>query len=121
MTGSRKLLTIIAACAIVGAVAAWWLTGREGFTRWPNERLEQADRSTPQAEQDLLDELGVGAPPDGGSTIESRFAFGLLPGGPDPKHALSVATVVGIVVMSVTALMLAGRFWTSRTPKGMTS
>lgn len=117
MTSSRKPIILIAACAIIGAAAAWWLTGREGFTRWPNERLEQADRSTPQAEKDLLDELGVGAPSDGVSTIESRFAFGLLPGGPDPKHALSVATVVAIAVMSVTAWMMVGRFWTSRTPQ----
>ena len=46
-----------------------------------------------QREQDLLDEIGVGSEPASESArIESRFAFGLLPGGADPKHLPSVAT-----------------------------
>ncbi len=117
MMSRPRMVACAAAAACVLAVAAWLLTGMEGFTRWPNERLEQADQASSRAEQDLLDELGVGAPAAGGRTIESRFAFGLLPGGLDPSHALSVATVFGTVAMMVTALVLLGRFSKSRSPK----
>jgi hypothetical protein len=118
MSRSRRLPIVIAACTIACSVVVWWGTGREGFTRWPNERLERADQATTSAEQDVLDELGMGTPPGGSGTIESRFALGLLPGGLDPKHALSVATVVGVVSMSVGAWILTGRMSASRHPKG---
>jgi len=77
----------------LGSIGAWLATGREGFTRWPDARLEASDAPVSQAEQDLLEEIGVGSEPAANTEkIESRFAFGLVPGGPDPKHLLSVAT-----------------------------
>lgn len=93
MMSRPRMATCTAAAACVLAMAAWLLTGMEGFTRWPNERLEQADQATSRAEQDLLDELGIGTTTDAPTGIQSRFAFGLLPGGIDPRHAISVATV----------------------------
>ena len=77
------------------ALIAWGLTGREGFTRWPNARLAAADAPPPAGQDELLaaagftDEHTPSARPD----IKSRFAFGLLPGGADPAHLLSVAAV----------------------------
>lgn len=108
------MLASLAACAL--AAVSWLLTGREAFTRWPNERLERADRATSPAEQDLLDELGVGSTADAPPTIESRFAFGLLPGGLDPLHAVSVATVCAVAAASAIAIHLVSRA-TARPPQ----
>lgn len=88
-----KLAHTLAAAIVLASLGAWLATGREGYTRWPDARLEAADAPVSQDEQDLLSEIGVdaAAPAEAGK-IESRFAFGLVPGGPDPKHLLSVAT-----------------------------
>ncbi|MFM2165178.1 MAG: hypothetical protein RL325_1615 [Planctomycetota bacterium] len=92
MSGAKRAHAASAAI-VLGSLVAWLATGREGFTRWPDARLEASDAPVSKAEQDLLDEIGVGSeqPPES-EKIESRFAFGLVPGGPDPKHLLSVAT-----------------------------
>ena len=94
MTGGSGRTAHVAALLIgLASVGAWIATGREGFTRWPDARLEASDAPVSDAEQDLLDELGIGTTTDAPTGIESRFAFGLLPGGIDPRHAISVATV----------------------------
>lgn len=102
-TGRNSLISIKAA-AIVGAgllmlaILAWISTGREGYTRWPNAKLEQADVAGTAEESDLLADIGF---EDSGEQVpipefESRFAFGLLPGGFDPQHLLSVASIAAI-------------------------
>lgn len=91
--GSGRTAHVAALLIGLASVGAWIATGREGFTRWPDARLEASDAPVSDAEQDLLDEIGVGSEPASESDrIESRFAFGLLPGGADPKHLPSVAT-----------------------------
>jgi hypothetical protein len=91
--GSGRTAHVAALLIGLASVGAWIATGREGFTRWPDARLEASDAPVSDAEQDLLDEIGVGSEPASESArIESRFAFGLLPGGADPKHLPSVAT-----------------------------
>lgn len=85
----------------IGAAGLWYLTGSEGYTRWPDARLEQADAPAPTGQDDLLAEAGFDEKTDAAPapTIKSRFAFGLLPGGLDPKHVPSVAAVVGASVL----------------------
>ena len=108
--GSRTTAQVAALLIGLASVGAWLATGREGFTRWPDARLEASDAPVSEAEQDLLDEIGVGSEPAPESArIESRFAFGLLPGGADPKHLPSVATGLLLAAGVSAAAMLRHR------------
>lgn len=81
-----------------GAIVLWLATGREGFTRWPDARLENAG-SRPSAEETaLLADAGLSTPEETAAHegMTSRFAFGLLPGGPGVRHLASVATACAI-------------------------
>jgi hypothetical protein len=103
---------VVAAVSVAGAVALWLATGREGYTRWPNAKLEQADAAPAAGESDLLGEIGftdgeAAARPS--ADIQSRFAFGLVPGGFDPKHLLSVAAVAGLAGAASVASFAIGR------------
>ena len=93
---SSHWLHVVGVAITAGSLAVWYATGSEGYTRWPNERLAQADAPPADGESELLADAGFTdnstqlPRPD----IQSRFALGLLPGGPDPRHLLAVATVV---------------------------
>lgn len=107
MSGSRTAHAI-ALVIVAASVAAWLATGREAFTRWPNARLEAADAPVSIPEEDLLGEIGMETEPASAQTaVESRFAFGLLPSGPDPAHLVSLATcVLASSLISGTALLV---------------
>lgn len=92
---ARTVLHLVAAAISLGAIVGWLATGREAFTRWPDARLEAADRPATEAEGDLLADIGLADEP-APARIESRFALGLLPSGADPRHLVSVATAVAI-------------------------
>lgn len=99
---------LLAAAATAASVAGWLATGAEGFTRWPDARLENADAPPVHGEAELLEEAGfmtqaeASAEPD----IRSRFALGLVPGGADPAHLISVATcAAGAAIASGTAAL----------------
>ncbi|MFM7261928.1 MAG: hypothetical protein ACKO3W_15160 [bacterium] len=94
MKSRTAVFAVLASVFLVaGSLVAWAVTGRETFTRWPNARLEASDAPISKSEEDLLGEIGIDAAPSSeAATIESRFAFGLLPSGADPRHLLSVAT-----------------------------
>lgn len=79
---------------LAGSLAAWAATGREGYTRRPNHKLASADTPPSAAEDDLLADIGIETAEEREQTptIESRFAFGLVPGGITPGHLPSVAT-----------------------------
>lgn len=102
----------VSALLIGASLLAWYATGTEGFTRWPNERLARSDAPAAAGESDLLADIGftdstsaVQAP-----NIESRFAFGLVPGGPDPRHLPSVATLSAIaILMSIITIAMTRR------------
>lgn len=98
---ARAVFHLVAAAVSLGAIAGWLATGREAFTRWPDARLEAADRPATEAEGDLLADIGL-ADESAPARIESRFALGLLPSGADPRHLVSVATAVA------TSLALSG-------------
>lgn len=100
----------LSAVLIVGALGLWYLTGSEGYTRWPNSRLEQADAPAPPGQEDLLSEAGFDSNATGSTppSIESRFAFGLLPGGIDLKHVPSVAATLGVSVLFSGVTMIHG-------------
>ena len=103
-----RLAHALSAAIVLASLGAWFATGREGYTRWPDARLEAADAPVSKDEQDLLSEIGVDAeaPAEAGK-IESRFAFGIVPGGPDPRHLLSVATGCALagVISGVTTVI----------------
>lgn len=91
----------IGAGATLLSVAVWCGTGAEGYTRWPDERLARADAPPREGEEELLADIGFtddrpAAPQPG---LTSRFALGLLPGGLDPRHVLSVGTVTGAALL----------------------
>lgn len=107
-----RTVRLICLVAFAGSVALWLATGCEGYTRWPNRRLEQADAAPAAGEAALLAEAGFDGTAEpsasdsatssdsapspvrvSGPSIESRFAFGLVPGGLDAPHLVSVATV----------------------------
>ncbi|MBL9149031.1 MAG: hypothetical protein JNM94_10095 [Phycisphaerae bacterium] len=108
---ATRAIYVVAAVAVAGAVALWLATGREGYTRWPNAKLEQADAAPAAGESDLLGEIGFsdGAAARPSADIQSRFAFGLVPGGFDPKHLLSVAAVAGLAGAASVASFAIGR------------
>lgn len=95
---ASRAVHMVGTLAVLGSVAAWVGTGTEGYTRWPNARLEQADAPPPPGQNDLLAEAGFSDndKPASHADIRSRFAFGLVPGGMDPKHLLSVATIAAL-------------------------
>ena len=108
--GSETTAHIVALLIGLASVGAWFATGREGFTRWPDARLEASDAPVSEAERDLLEEIGVGSEPASESArIESRFAFGLLPGGADPKHLPSVAAGLALATGLSAAAVLRRR------------
>ncbi len=78
---------------VASSVLIWYATGAEGYTRWPDARLEQADALPVAGEADLLADVGFTDQSQEQNTpkIQSRFALGLVPGGVDPPHLLSVA------------------------------
>lgn len=88
----------VSALLIIGAFAAWVATGREGYTRWPDAKLSQSDTAPAEIEADLFADIGFETSDDFDTTpnIESRFAFGLAPGGFGPKHLPSIATAVAL-------------------------
>jgi len=100
-----------AAALAARSLVLWYATGAEGFTRWPNERLANADAAPVAGELDLLADVGFSdigedsTRPD----IQSRFAFGLVPGGFDPAHLIAVATVAGAVLAASMATVAFGR------------
>ncbi len=89
--------SIYAVCtlSVILAITTWVATGREGYTRWPNSKLQQADAPSNEAEDDLLTDIGFATVEDTETLpeIKSQFALGLVPGGFDPMHLLSVASV----------------------------
>jgi hypothetical protein len=111
-----RVVYLAGAALVLIAIALWMVTGREGYTRWPNEALAKADAPPAAGEGDLLSEAGFsdGAParPD----IQSRFALGLVPGGKDVKHVISVASVAGAVAAAaVITYVVRRRQFASRT------
>lgn len=95
----------ISALIVNGAIVTWMATGSEGYTRWPDAKLAQSDAPPSGEEIDLLADIGfvtndeVTKQPH----IESRFAFGLVPGGLDLKHMPSVATA-GVVAIAMSSI-----------------
>ena len=109
-----KLLLTVGFLLIVVPTGLWVATGSEGFTRWPNAKLQAADAEVSQEQIDLLADIGFEddarqAEPE--PEIESRFAFGLVPGGFDPKHLLSVAPLGGAGVVMVGVAVVLYRRW----------
>lgn len=95
MSAPRTLVALAGLITLTGA-SLWIATGREGYTRWPNAKLAAADTGTSDAEDDLLADIGIDTEPAENTDIQSRFAFGLVPGGADPKHLLSLASSLGL-------------------------
>lgn len=91
-----RVAQIAAAAIALAAAAVWMASGREGFTRWPNAKLEAADAPLGEEAAALFDDIGLAEPgaPASGPALQSRFALGLLPGGFDPRHLLSVLTLL---------------------------
>lgn len=110
MTRSRWVHAV-AAALIASSFILWYATGAEGFTRWPNARLEGADAAPAAGELDLLAEVGFDDGVDAAARPEfrSRFAFGLVPGGFDPPHLVSVVTVAGLALIASVATVALGR------------
>jgi len=87
---------VLAGLVALTAASLWFATGREGYTRWPNAKLAAADTGTSAAEDDLLADIGIETEPTADADIQSRFAFGLVPGGADPKHLLSLVSALSV-------------------------
>lgn len=111
---SRALVVTGLALVILPAVL-WAVTGREGYTRWPDSRLASADAPPSTDQLDLFEDIGLTtrAEVHAQPTIESRFALGLLPGGFTPKYLASVATVSFIG----TGMLIVGTYSAMRTSK----
>lgn len=97
----------LGAALTVASLLLWWATGAEGYTRWPDEKLAAADRAPAAGEDELLEAIGFGDGPSMRPEIESRFAFGLVPGGIDPPHLLAVATVAAAALLVSTGVVIA--------------
>lgn len=105
------MVQLLAAMIALGAVTVWIATGREGYTRWPNAKLTASGARLTPEELALLEDIGVqgaGASEAPGD-IESRFSLGLLPGGFDPKHMVSVLTLLLVAGGLSAASLLAWR------------
>lgn len=91
----HRWIYAISVLSVVLTINTWVATGREGYTRWPNSKLQQADAPSSETEDDLLADIGfeTAEEPETLPDIESQFALGLVPGGFDPKHLISVASV----------------------------
>jgi hypothetical protein len=99
----RAQLTVHVASGLLvaGSLGLWLATGREGFTRWPDERLARTDGVPADDEMALLADVGFGdASPAESRGFQSRFALGLLPGGADPGHLASVATACCVALLA---------------------
>ncbi|MBL4698831.1 MAG: hypothetical protein JKX70_08350 [Phycisphaerales bacterium] len=97
---------------VVLALGAWLTTGSEGYTRWPDTKLALTDAPVSEAEDDLLADIGFETDDQAEEApdIESRFVFGLVPGGIDPKHLISVATAIAFALgVSATATIISFR------------
>lgn len=105
-----KLVHLFGLCLLTVSLTLWIATGREGYTRWPNQKLAASDTPHSDQELNLLDEIGLDSDEERSElpNIESKFAFGLVPGGFSPAHLISVATALllaiaisgGVVLMS---------------------
>jgi len=99
---------VVAGLALIAlSLGAWITTGREGYTRWPDAKLDAADQPTSAEAHDLLDDIGLATDEDPPPpTIESRFALGLMPSGADPKHVISVvsASTIGLAMVIAGAI-----------------
>lgn len=105
-----RLVHAASATIVAAALAGWWTTGREAFTRWPDARLEASDAPVSESEQDLLGEIGIDAAPSAeAAAFRSRFAFGLLPSGADPAHLVSVATAIVLATLLSGVALVAAR------------
>jgi hypothetical protein len=96
------------AIVLAGALAAWLITGREGYTRWPDEKLARSDAPPSQAEEELLGDVGFETEADRAAQVDvqSRFAFGLVPGGLDLLHLPSIASAGALAVaLSASAVL----------------
>ena len=96
------------ALLVAAAVAAWLVTGTEGYTRWPDEKLARSDAPSSEVEDELLADVGFETEDDRAAQadVESRFAFGLVPGGLDLQHLPSIASAGALaILMSASALM----------------
>jgi len=92
------------------SIGLWLATGAEGYTRWPDSKLNAADAEASQEQIDLLADIGfasVGDPAESEPEIQSRFAFGLVPGGLNPKHLLSVASSLscGFAIIGIALIL----------------
>lgn len=107
----RGLVHLVVLVALGATLVVWRATGGEGYTRWPNERLSIADAPPPAGERELLADAGFSDSGDATShpDIRSRFSLGLAPGGTDPKHLISVATIAGACVAASVATWVLGR------------
>ena len=96
------------AALIVASLALWSATGREGFTRWPDQRLAQSDAAPIPGESELLADAGFSdsAHAQPRPDIQSRFALGLVPGGATPLHLLSVATAAALAVAASSLVIM---------------
>ncbi len=106
-----RLAHLCSAALVLASCALWLATGREGFTRWPNEKLAASDAPPAAGEGDLLADIGFAESSDDRATpnIDSRFAFGLLPGGFEPWRLLSVAFAAALGASISGAATVAGR------------
>lgn len=105
------LLHLCSAAFVLGSGILWLATGREGFTRWPNEKLASSDAPPAAGEGELLSQIGFTESGDGAAApdIESRFALGLLPGGLEPWNLLSVALAAAIGASMSGVAIVGGR------------
>lgn len=90
----------------------WAITGSEGYTRWPDSKLASAGAPPSTDQLDLLEDIGLTTKEEVREqpSIESRFAFGLLPGGFTPKYLPSVSTVS----LLGTVMLIAGAYSAKR-------
>ena len=97
---SRSIVFAISGIAVLASVAAWAATGAKPFTRFENKENTEVN------EQNDLGDLFADTEPEGEEvelgTIDSGFAFGLLPAGPG-KASMSVAAVAGLAVLASAA------------------
>lgn len=105
-----RLVVLAGLGLTVASVLAWVATGSEGYTRWPDAKLEAADKPSSPEDMDLLEDIGLTNLGDaqGQPKIESRFALGLLPGGFTPRYLVSVASMatVGVALCGIGALVM---------------
>lgn len=116
---TTRHLCVLSAIVVLLSVAIWSITGREIFTRWPDQKLAAADAPRSELERDLLSDIGFESADERAPhpDIQSRFALGLLPGGFTPLHLVSVASaVLAAAALSLSAVLLSARCRRRRSP-----